>query len=548
MSDSPSHSQRRAMHLLLSCVVATALAAAQASKATLTADQKAEHVLNRLGYGPRPGDIGRVRKMGVKAYIEEQLHPEKIDDSAVEARLAPLETLKLPVAEVVFTYPDPYQLWLLMQQKADGKELPGSHKLMYEKYVVPLKLPEPQKGEDEEKWLKRLTPSQAAILENHSPQRMEGDMQQARLIRAVYSQRQLEEQMVDFWMNHFNVYMHKGMVQWTATSYERDAIRPNAFGKFRDLLLATARHPAMLEYLDNYQSAGPGPKSKGLNENYGREIMELHTLGVDGGYTQQDVIEVARCFTGWTIKDSRDGGEYWFNPKMHDDAEKIVLGVKIPAGGGDQDGLTVIDILTHNPATAHFIATKLVRRFLADDPPEAVVTRVAAAFRTSDGDIRETLRALFSSPEFFDARYYRAKVKNPLEFVASSLRATQSEISIQHPPGLADRPVYDPKKGFFTSIRLAEAVARLGESLYLCGPPTGYKDTADTWTNTGLMLNRMNFEMALFAGRISNAKAASPAVPRPLALSRETQAVLNKQKDPVQLAVLSLGSPEFQRR
>ena len=205
-------------------------------------------------------------------------------------------------------------------------------------------------------------------------------------------------------------------------------------------------------------------------------------------------------------------------------------------------------MLARHPATAHFIAIKLTRRFLADDPPDAVVTRVAAAFRASDGDIRSALQALFASPEFFDARYYRAKVKNPLEFVASSLRASQSEIGIEQPPGLADRPVYDPTKGFLTGIRLAEAVSRLGESLYLCGPPTGYKDTAEAWTNTGLMLNRMNFAVALFTGKISNAKAAKPMVPRPLALSRQTEAVLNSQKDPVQLAALSLGSPEFQRR
>lgn len=516
--------------------------------APLTADQKAEHVLNRLGYGPRPGDIARVKKIGVKAYIERQLHPETIDDSAADKRLAALETLKLTPAEAVRNYPDPYQIWLLMLKKAEGQELPGAHKDIYERFAVALKLPEAIKGEDETKWLERLSPSQAATLEHHSPQRMEGDMQQSRLIRAVYSDRQLEEQMVDFWMNHFNVYMHKGMVQWTATSYERDAIRPNALGKFRDLLLATAHHPAMLEYLDNYQSAGPGPKSKGLNENYGREIMELHTLGVDGGYTQQDVIEVSRCFTGWTLTPLRDGPEYKFDLKMHDTGEKLVLGVKIPAGGGEQDALTVIDMLVKHPATAHFIATKLVRRFLADNPPEPVVARVAAAFRSSDGDIRETMRALFSSPEFLDARYYRAKVKNPLEFVASSLRASQAEIGVEHPPGLADRPVYDPSKGFLTSIRLAEVLARLGETLYLCGPPTGYRDTAETWTNTGLLLNRMNFTVALYAGRISNAKTPSIQVPRPPALSKRTEAVLNSEKDPVRLAELSLGSPEFQRR
>jgi uncharacterized protein (DUF1800 family) len=276
--------------------------------------------------------------------------------------------------------------------------------------------------------------------------------------------------------------------------------------------------------------------------------MELHTLGVDGGYTQHDVVEVARCLTGWTTTTPRDGGKFLFNPKMHDDGEKVVLGARIAPGGGEQDGLTVIDMLSRHPSTAQFIATKLARRFVSDDPPEDVIRRMAAAFRESDGDIRETLRALFNSPEFFDPRFYRAKVKNPLEFVASALRAEQAEISIQQPPGLADRPVFDPTKGFFTTIRLAEAVARLGEPMYLCGPPTGYKDIAAAWTNTGLMLNRMNFAAALLAGRISNAKVASPQTPRLLALSKRTESVLKGQTDPVRAAELSLASPEFQRR
>ncbi len=221
------------------------------------------------------------------------------------------------------------------------------------------------------------------------------------MLRAVYSNRQLEEQLDDFWFNHFNVFADKGADRYLVTEYERDAIRPHVLGKFRDLLEATAKSPAMLFYLDNWQSVGPnapqprgqGNKAKrGLNENYGRELMELHTLGVDGGYTQKDVTEVARCFTGWTINQPQRGGKFVFNPRLHDNGEKVVLGVTIPAGGGESDGEKVLDILAHHPATAHFISKKLAMRFVADDPPAALVDRMAETFLKTDGDIRQVMR------------------------------------------------------------------------------------------------------------------------------------------------------------
>ena len=262
-------------------------------------------------------------------------------------------------------------------------------------------------------------------------------MQAARITRAVASDRQLEEVMVDFWFNHFNVYAQKGAVRWMLPAYEREAIRPHALGRFRDLVLATARHPAMLFYLDNWLSTradlvipgGPNAgRRMGLNENYARELMELHTLGVDGGYTQQDVIEVARCFTGWTIDRPQQGGGFVFRPLAHDRGAKRVLGQVIPAGGGQQDGERVIDILVRHPSTARFIATKLARRFVSDDPPAALVERAAATFRRTDGDIRAVLATIVTSPEFWSADAYRAKIKTPLEVVASAVRALDGRI------------------------------------------------------------------------------------------------------------------------
>ena len=371
--------------------------------------------------------------------------------------------------------------------------------------------------------------------------------------------------MTDFWFNHFNVFAGKGATPQYVTEYEREAIRPHVFGTFRDLLGATAHSPAMLFYLDNWQSADPdaqdarqqfgparrpgarprmpapermprGPdgnaprQKRGLNENYGRELMELHTLGVDGGYTQDDVINVARAFTGWTITTPRQGGSFRFEPRIHDSLDKIVLGQKIKAGGGESDGEKVLDILARHPATATFIATKLARRFVSDTPPPALVARAAARFRETGGDIREVVRTIITSPEFFSAGAYRAKVKSPLEFVVSAVRATGSEVPDATP--------------------LAQAVRQLGMPLYMCQPPTGYPDKAEAWVNTGALLNRMNFALQLVGGRMRGLQPGTSPVGAVLAneVSSTTAATIAQAKDATQIAALTLGSPEFQRR
>jgi uncharacterized protein (DUF1800 family) len=406
------------------------------------------------------------------------------------------------------------------------------------------------------------------------PARITAELQASRILRATYSERQLQEVLVDFWTNHFNVYANKGADRWLLVSYDRDTIRPHTLGKFKDLLLATAQSPAMLFYLDNFQSvsptagqganrprmrrlfetltdpqmrgagdAGQGTQPRraarmnrrrelmreesngqsaqmpaqqqaqtpaqprrmrrGINENYARELMELHTLGVEGGYTQKDVQEVARCFTGWTIYAPRGGaammgdaarntqmleraGTFYFNPRLHDDGEKLVLGHKIPAGGGINDGLAVLDILSKHPSTAKFIATKLARRFVADNPSPALVERIAAAYTKSEGDIRTTLRALFASPEFNAPENYRVKIKTPFELAISAVRALGGETT--------------------GAPALHQWIARMGEPLYQYQAPTGYPDTSEHWVNTGALLERMNFALALVGNRINGTR------------------------------------------
>jgi len=509
-------------------------------------DQVILHALNRLGYGPRPGDVERVRRMGLAAYIERQLDPSGIPDPAVEQALASYPVLAQSAAALYRDYPP---LTPQVQQRLASGEM--SRQEIMETYPA-----------------------------ERRPAAINGQMQAARITRAIASDRQLAEVMVDFWFNHFNVYAQKGAVRWMLPAYEREAIRPHALGRFRDLVLATARHPAMLFYLDNWLSTRadfvvPGGanagRRMGLNENYARELMELHTLGVDGGYTQQDVVEVARCFTGWTIDRPQQGGGFIFRPAAHDRGAKRVLGQVIPAGGGQQDGEHVIDILVRHEATARFIATKLARRFVSDDPPASLVERTAATFRRTDGDIRATLETIVTSPEFWSAEAYRAKIKTPLEVVASAVRA------------LDGRLVADPVGG--GGIALAREVGKLGAPLYEAQPPTGYPDRAEAWVNTGALLGRMNFALGLaqnrvrgarvdVAGFLTNTDRTQPAqvLDRLLAVvlhgeaSARTRAVLAgqlespeitrtttydrvaKDTDVEKLAALVLGSPEFQRR
>jgi uncharacterized protein (DUF1800 family) len=471
----------------------------------IPADEAAvKHVIDRTSFGIRPGDVERVTTLGIDRYIDEQLHPDRIADPGVEARLTDLTTLRMSSRQIA-------EQFELPQIKARQAAARGNANAADVK-------PDPE--------MQRR--ANAVML----------DLQQQKILRAVYSTRQLQEVLVDFWFNHFNVDARKGADRFMLTEYERDVIRPRVFGKFHDLLEATAKSPAMLFYLDNWMSVDPnGPHvelppprvvrgpfgtpvvvqppprmpnqnpnaPKGLNENYGRELMELHTLGVDGGYTQKDVTEVARAFTGWTIDRPRQGGGFTFDQRRHDNGQKIVLGHTIKAGGGQRDGEQVLDILAKHPSTARFIATKLVRRFVSDTPPASLVDRVAARFRETDGDLREVMRTLLTSPEFFAADVYHAKIKTPFEFVVSAVRATDADVHDARP--------------------LVRQVADLGEPLYQCQPPTGYKDTADAWVNTGALVGRMNFGLSLAGNKLRGVVVA------------------NAQPDGVEL-----GKPEFQRR
>lgn len=430
----------------------------------LAEGQKIIHLLSRTSFGANGEEVAKVTRMGISPYLEEQLHPERIPDPLVEEKLKGLKTIRLSAKDLFELYPPPNQ--------AKKQGITISAQMEGPRYV---------------------------ILE----------LQQARLLRAVYSRRQLYEVMVDFWTNHFNVFAAKGADRWLVTSYDRDTIRPHALGKFKDLLLATAQSPAMLFYLDNWLSAAPiatagevRPKTnggirRGLNENYARELMELHTLGVDGGYTQKDVEEVARCFTGWTIRRPRGEAEFRFEPRMHDSGEKTVLGTRIPAGGGMEDGKKVIDLLARHPSTGRFIAAKLVRRFVTDEPPPSLVKQAAEAFRQSDGDIKSVLRAIVSAPDFYSAQTIRAKVKKPLEFVASALRAVDAETD--------------------GSVPLLRYLARMGEPLFLSQPPTGHPDVGASWISPDTLLTRMNFVFDLAGNRIPGTRASRDVDPLVLA-------------------------------
>jgi uncharacterized protein (DUF1800 family) len=410
-------------------------------------------------------------------------------------------------------------------------------------------------------------------MKSRQPQQVvSGDLKEGKVFRALYSNRQLEEVLVDFWFNHFNVFENKnvqiqpqGVVRMLLASYERDAIRPHVLGKFKDLLLATARHPAMLYYLDNWQSMSPnaldafqvgpfaaGPnlaqqfsrQAHGLNENYGREVMELHTLGVDGGYTQADVIAVARCFTGWTISQPTTKPGFVFASFMHDTGEKVVLGHTIAAGGGEQDGLQAIDILARHPSTARFISRKLAERFVADEPPQSLVDRMAQTFTKTDGDLRAVLQTMFTSPEFFSEGAWDAKVKSPFEMVVSAVRAMGGEAT--------------------DTFTLVQKIADLGEPLYGKLEPTGYPETGEGWLSTANLLGRMNFATTLASGQVPGVKVdgsrlegkdaaaiAREVLGRPA--SDQTLEALAKGlegKEPMarMVASLVLSSPDFQRR
>ncbi len=545
----------------------------------ISKDQRISQAVNRLTFGPRPGDAAQVRAMGLKKWIELQLHPEQIPENPIlTAKLKELDTLSMSSSELVRNYPTPQ---LVKQMMAGQMPFPTDpdRRLVIERLVArnERKLAAggdakaaPPNAPDVQPLREVLTQEQVRSLRQGTPQQrlaafqalpagkqddviaalpaqirqamfaaappelrrkielaagpqqvVARDLMEGKVLRAVYSNRQLDEVLTDFWFNHFNIYLDKGADRYLVTAYERDAIRPHVLGKFRDLLEATAKSPAMLFYLDNWQSVGPNAPAarrgnakqqrRGLNENYGRELLELHTLGVDGGYTQKDVTEVARCFTGWTINQPQRGGTFVFAPRQHDNGEKVVLGVTIPAGGGEKDGEKVLDIVARSPATAHFISRKLAQRFVADDPPVTLVDAMAQTFLKSDGDIREVLRTMLNSKEFWSVGAYRSKMKSPLEMVASAVRAINGEVDF--------------------ATALANQVAQLGEPLYRKQEPTGYSNSSREWLNSAGLVARMNFALQLADNKV-------PGVKVPPAMSAR----------PDDSEGLTLGSPEFQKR
>ncbi len=471
----------------------------------LAEDRRALHLLSRITFGPRPGDLEGVRAMGTQAFLERQLHPERIDDSAVEARVAALPTLSMSPSELVEAFPPP-RLARANSRAPDMEEASMSGPARPRNILIEL-------GR-EEVW------------------------------RAVYGERQLEEVMVQFWMNHFNIFAPKGADKWLVTSFERDAIRPHALGNFEDLLVATAKSPAMLFYLDNWLSASPqapagGPfarfslrgRKKGLNENYARELMELHTLGVDGGYTQQDVTEVARVFTGWTLERPRRQAEFVFERRIHDDGEKIVLGNRIAAGGGVNDGMRILQLLAHHPSTAQLISRKLCQRFVADEPPPRIVERASQRFLDTCGDLRAVLATILDSPEFQSEAAYRAKVKSPIELVASALRAFEAETD-------ASLPIL-----FF--------IGRMGQPMFQYQAPTGYPDRATTWIDPAGLLMRMKFAAALATGRIAGTTVDAARAARSLddgSFGSEAPGGAESSRSAEARLALYVASPEFQRR
>jgi uncharacterized protein (DUF1800 family) len=523
----------------------------------LTEDQKILHVLNRLGFGARPGDVEKVKAIGLNKYIEQQLNPDSITDSTAESKVKNLEIFNMSTAEVFAKYPNPGALLRQLEGRRNNQNQAANNNQTADRQTTDKDRQERQAKLREYYKEYDLRPANQLL-----PQ-----ITANRVLRAVYSENQLQEVMVDFWQNHFNVYAGKAAVRWYIPSYERDVLRKNALGNFKDLVVGTAQHPAMLFYLDNFESISPNAqqnngngllqrlarnggqlnarqrerlkeqrgwtdaeldqrlnqlktqsqRKRGINENYARELMELHTLGVDGGYTQADIVEVAKAFTGWTIADPRgyrraaandikdkenkqlnrlqrmpgvpddiESGEFYFNERWHESGTKNVLGQKV-SEGGMKDGLKVIDILVAHPSTAKFIAKKLAVKFVSDNPSEQLVSRVAKAFQDSMGDIKTTLKALFTDKEFYAPENYRAKIKTPFELAASAIRAIGADTN--------------------SSPAILAMLNKLGEVPYGYQAPTGYPDTAEDWVNAGALLERLNFAVALASNRIPGTKA-----------------------------------------
>ncbi len=582
--------------------------AAPVQTTPLTQQQRVLHALNRLTFGPRPGDEAAVTRMGLDAWFQQQLHPESIDDSALQQRLDAFPAMRLSEEDLILRFPPPQMIRSLIRQGGGMPSDPIEHAIyadamanyeaqkkkeaeapaagtstapamtpeaMQEKQGMDalataetgmsaesapangkgkrrarpmdaadvdavLSLPPSERfsrlisfspeeerefqaalrGGDRIRLFQGMTPEQTeAVAAMQGPARVVGaEALESRLVRDLYSQRQLQAVMTDFWLNHFNVYVRKNQNEpYLLPAYLRETILPNSLGKFEDLLVATAKSPAMLTYLDNWQSIGPDSLAatrvkrvgqlnangqiaknlpKGINENYARELMELHTLGVNGGYTQQDVIEVAKCFTGWTIdRPYQVGlgskGGFIYEPNRHEPGTKTVLGHTIREGGEDE-GLQVLHILATSPATAHFVSQKLAVRFVSDTPSPKLVDAMAATFLKTDGDIKAVLTTMFRSPEFWSPQVYRAKVKTPLEFLTSAVRASGAEVK--------------------NPLPLVQAMDRLGMPIYGMQTPNGYSWMADGWVSSNALISRMNFALVLSGGRIPGTQTNWPVL------------------------------------
>jgi uncharacterized protein (DUF1800 family) len=574
------------------------------------------HALNRLTYGPRPGDLEAVRHMGLAKWIDQQLNPDSINDSAMQSHMEKYPTLRMSSSKLYSEFPQPQ----VAARKAgmsveEYRKEQQAKQQQVQRQMTAMEAAEQKDDSSDASMDGGLDAGGKAKLNKQgynggdpnrsplefyqqlkTPQRIVVELSMAKIDRAIYSERQLYEEMAAFWFNHFNVFAGKGADRWMLTSYERDTIRPRAMGKFQDLVEATAKSPAMMFYLDNWLNTDPNAEQRiaqqrrgrggfggfgrpqmrpgqqqqqqqkrqfGINENYGRELMELHTLGVDAGYTQQDVVEVAKCFTGWTIRQPQQSGEFFFNPQLHVNGPKHVLGHTIEAGGMN-DGFEVIKLLTHDPHTARHISQQIAQHFVSDNPPASLVDRMAQTFTSSDGDIKAVLHTMFYSPEFWSRDAYAVKIKSPFELVVSAARAVGANVDLPLPMMLWS--------------------ARIGEPLYQCQPPTGYKDTAETWVNTGALLNRLNYSLTLAGNRLRGAHVDIASLVGPEAagnpngaldrtiqvllngdVSAQTRSTLEKQlndpqvieaklDDPIKkinvgtVAGLVLGAPEFQRR
>jgi uncharacterized protein (DUF1800 family) len=500
-------------------------------QAGLNERQAAAHLLNRFTFGPKPGDVDAVVNMGLEKWFQQQLNANVPDDS-LNQMLSGFDALKMSNAEIVNTYPKGAQVLrmaikdgIIDKDSVNKKEDKKGYREQVAAYMQ-------QKGIKPQQELYRQLISQ-------------------KILRAAYTNNQLQELLTDFWFNHFNVSLTKNDCAEFVLNYEKDVIRPHVLGTFENLLMATAKSPAMLTYLDNFSSAGTntnfeamgqrnqkfvdqmmqqqmtdstspkakllnkvkqGKKAQGLNENYAREVMELHTLGVDGGYTQQDVTQAARVLTGWTVYPmsdygygsamknivSRTGedklkqsgfvheGDFLFAVNRHDNNEKVVLGKKFPAGGGYEEGVELLKMLAHHPSTAKFISRKIAVRFVNDNPPQSLIDKMAKTFLEKDGDIKQVLITMTSSPEFWSKEAVREKTKSPFELAISSVRSLNAV-------------VYQP-------IQLNNWITKMGQKVYFYQAPTGYPDRGQYWINTGSLLSRMNFGLALASQRIPGIK------------------------------------------